>query len=87
MNTQKKLTRTTKELIENAIKSTKSIDRLKLCESIAFTAEEKYEGLNLEFQLERMNLSTTCKILDAIDTYFHIYFKPNKFSFLNEKAI
>ena len=66
-----KLTRGTKELIKQAIQETQSNNRYVLCECIAKRVEEKYSGLNLEYQLERMNLQTTGKILKAIDTFFY----------------
>lgn len=66
-----KLTRGTKELIKTAIKETQSNNRYVLCEKIAEIVESKYNGLNLEYQLERMNLQTTGKILQAIDTFFY----------------
>jgi hypothetical protein len=66
-----KLTRGTKELIRTAINETQSNNRYVLCEKIADMVEDKYNGLNLEYQLERMNLQTTGKILQAIDTFFY----------------
>lgn len=71
MNAEFKLTRGTKELIKNAIDETQSNNRYVLCEKIADMVEEKYGGLNLEYQLGRMNLETTGKILTAIDTFFY----------------
>jgi hypothetical protein len=65
-----KLTRGTKELIKTAIKETQSSNRYVLCEKIADMVESKYNGLNLEYQLERMGLQTTGQILKAIDTFF-----------------
>jgi hypothetical protein len=65
-----KLTRGTKELIKNVIEKTKSNNRYVLCEMIAEQVESKYNGLNLEYQLERMGLQTTGQILKAIDIYF-----------------
>lgn len=71
MNAEFKLTRGTKELIKNAIDETQSNNRYVLCEKIADMVEEKYGGLNLEYQLGRMNLQTTGQILKAIDTFFY----------------
>ncbi|MEG0900258.1 MAG: hypothetical protein RSF40_11185 [Oscillospiraceae bacterium] len=71
-----KLTRGTKDLIKLAIEQTASEDknnRYKICEKIAEIAEERYEGLNLEYQLERMGLETTLAILAKIDLYFYKY--------------
>lgn len=70
-----KLTRGTKELIRQSIAETKSSNRYVLCEHICATVEQKYSGLNLEYQLERMGIKTTGEILKAIDTYFYKYFK------------
>lgn len=72
-NNEFKLTRGTKELIKYAIAETQSHNRYELCAKIAEIVEEKYNGLNLEYQLERMGLSTTGQILNAIDIYFFKY--------------
>jgi len=72
-----KLTRGTKELIKTAISETQSNNRYVLCEKIAEKVEEKYSGLNLEYQLERMNLQTTGKILLAIDTFFYKHLRSS----------
>lgn len=72
-----KLTRGTKRLIQKAIQDTMSNNRYVLCERIATMVEEKYNGLNLEYQLKRMGLQTTGQILKAIDTYFYKYLKSN----------
>jgi hypothetical protein len=72
-----KLTRGTRELIKNAIEETKSNNRFVLCEKIAYMVEEKYNGLNLEYQLERMSLQTTGQILKAIDTFFYKHLRSN----------
>lgn len=72
-----KLTRGTKELIRTAINETQSNNRYVLCEKIADMVEEKYNGLNLEYQLERMNLQTTGKILQAIDTFFYKHLRSS----------
>lgn len=77
--TEYKLTRGTKELVKQAIAETKSNNRFILCQRIAEMVEEKYNGLNLEYQLERMNLQTTGKILQAIDTYFYKHLKASDF--------
>lgn len=66
-----KLTRGTKDLIKQAISETESSNRYVLCEKIADMVEQKYMGANLEYQLERMNLQTTGKILQAVDTFFY----------------
>ena len=74
-----KLTRGTKELIRQAIKETQSNNRYELCAKIADIVETKYNGLNLEYQLERMNIKTTGQILQAIDTYFFKHLKTSDF--------
>jgi hypothetical protein len=74
-----KLTRGTKELIKRAIQETQSNNRYVLCQKIAEIVENKYSGLNLEYQLERMNLQTTGKILQAIDTYFYKHLRNSDF--------
>ena len=75
MEEQRQLTRVTKDLIKKAIQETGSSNRNVLCEYIASLVEAKYDGLHLEYQLKRMNLETTGKILEAIDTYFYRYHK------------
>lgn len=70
-----KLTRGTKELIKQAIQETQSNNRYIICEKIAEMVEEKYAGLNLEYQLKRMKLQTTGEILKAIDTFFYKYMR------------
>lgn len=77
MNTDFKLTRGTKELIKSAIQETQSNNRYVLCEKIADMVEEKYGGLNLEYQLGRMNLETTGKILQAVDTFFYKHLRSS----------
>ena len=65
-----KLTRGTKTLIKETIETNKTSDRYKLCEGIANELENRFKGATLNYQLDRMNLKTTLKILTAIDTYF-----------------
>lgn len=77
MKSDFKLTRGTKELIKTAINETQSNNRYVLCEKIAKTVEERYNGLSLEYQLKRMNLQTTGKILKAIDTFFYKYLRSD----------
>ncbi len=66
---QKKMTRGTKALIKEAIKSTKSSNRFDILEYMTTKLEEKFPGGTLDYQLKRMDLGTTGKILEAIDTY------------------
>jgi len=70
-----RLTRGAKDLIQKAIEETQSNNRYVLCEKIAKMVEERYNGLNLEYQLRRMQLQTTRQILQAIDTYFYKYIR------------
>lgn len=70
-----KITRGAKELIKQAIQETQSNNRYVICEKIAEMVEEKYAGLNLEYQLKRMKLQTTGEILKAIDTFFYKYMR------------
>jgi len=72
-----KLTRGTKDLIRQAIAETKSSNRYVLCEKIASLAEERYDGSNLDYQLKRMRLDSTGKILQAIDTFIYKHIKIN----------
>lgn len=58
------------KLIEDAINQSNSFDRYKICEYVCLILEEKYPlERNLEYQLRRMNLSTTREILNAVDIY------------------
>lgn len=68
-----KLSKTIILLIEDAIEETNSNDRIVLCEVLARNLESRYLGLNFEYQLKRMNIDSTKKILNAIDVYFSRY--------------
>lgn len=71
-----KLTRGTKALIKDAIATVApeyQDDRFKICEAICQMAEEKYQGNNLNYQLSRMDLTTTGKVLEKIDIYFYTH--------------
>lgn len=70
-----KLSRGTKELIRTAINETQSNNRYEICAKVSEMVEERYNGLNLEYQLQRMNLQTTGRILEAIDTFFYKHMK------------
>lgn len=74
----KKLTRGTKALIKDAIISTKSSNRNDLCEYIANELESRFKGDTLTYQLQRMDLQTTGKILSAIDTYVYKHVKDTE---------
>ena len=67
----KKLSRGTKKLIKEAIEKTNSNDRYNLCQYICEELERRYVGKLLDYQLSRMDLKTTGKILDAIDSYLY----------------
>lgn len=79
-NTQVKLTRGTKVLIKEAITQIESNDdkdnRYKICEEMCRIAEDRYQGNNMMYQLDRMDISTTKKVLEKIDAYFYIYDRP-----------
>lgn len=66
---QKKMTRGTKALIKEAIKKTNSSNRFDILQYMTEKLEERFPGGTLDYQLHRMNLETTGKILEAIDTY------------------
>lgn len=86
-NRDLKLTRTLREMIEDSIREIHTTDRSKLCQIIAFKAEEKYSKYNLDFQLAKMHMCTTNKIFEAIDIYFHKHFKEKKFPFLKNDRL
>lgn len=71
------LTRGTKTLIEDIVKEMEqsgenvAFNRYAICDKIADIICEKYKGNALDYQIERMNIQTTGKILQAIDTYFY----------------
>lgn len=52
-----------------------SYKRETLCEIIAAITELKYDGLNHDYQLSRMKIHTSDRILYAIDTYFYKHVK------------
>lgn len=66
-----KLTKGTRDLIKTAIEETNSHNRYILCETIAKHIQNRYKGEALEYQLQRMRIPTTGKILEAIDSYFY----------------
>lgn len=73
---QVKLTRGTRKIIEQAIESVNPEsrnNRIVLCERISQMLEERFEGDNLTYQLRRMDLETTGRILEKIDTYWYKY--------------
>ena len=73
-----KLSRGTIRLIQESLQIAKNKglafnDRYVLCQVLCELVEEKYSGLTLDYQLERMNLTTTKAVLDAIDIFFYKY--------------
>jgi hypothetical protein len=80
------LTRGTKKIIANAIEKTGDFNRSTLCDVICDELCSKFSGDSLEYQLERMNLSTTKDINRAIDTYMFRHMKLNKLNTKNKKA-
>ena len=72
------LTRGTKKIIANAIEKTGEYNRSVLCNAICEELCDKFPGDSLEYQLERMNLTTTGDINRAIDTYMFRHMKLNK---------
>lgn len=83
---KKNLSRGTKELIRKAIIETKSFDRHVLCYAISQMCEEKYGGYKLDYQLTRMNIETTGKILNAIDIFLTHYGSSIVFDNVDEKS-
>ncbi|BBW98923.1 hypothetical protein [Geobacillus subterraneus] len=73
-----KLTRKTKNLIKEAIETTGSTDRYALCQYIAEKLECIHTGGSLEYQLRRMGLETTKKILWSIDVFLKKYEKTGQ---------
>lgn len=72
-----KITRGTKHLIKEAISAIETEqdknNRYKICEQMCLIAEERYQGNNLAYQLNRMDIPTTGKVLEKIDAYFYIH--------------
>ncbi len=67
-----KLTRGTKELIREAINGLEpeyQDNRYKICEEVCRIVEDKFVGDNLSYQLSRMDMPTTRKVLEKIDYY------------------
>lgn len=76
---KKKMTRGTKKLIETAISSlepAKQNNSNAICEKMVEILFERFEGANLDYQVKRMNIESTGKILDKLDDYFLRY--PNR---------
>lgn len=77
---QVKLTRGTKGLIKEAIAQIETAEdkdnRYKILEEVCRIAVDRYQGNNLMYQLDRMDIPTTGKVLEKIDAYFYIYSRP-----------
>lgn len=73
MSRNDKLSNTVVTLIESAVSETQSKDRYVLCQKIAESLEDRYVGHNFEYQIKRMNIDTTKKILSVIDIYLDQY--------------
>ena len=67
------LTRGTKKIVKEAVEKTKTYDRYKLCEFIAFELESRFKYDSFDYQTKRMGLETTGQILNAIDTFLFKY--------------
>lgn len=68
----KSITRGAKAFIKEAIDSLpedQKMDRYAICEKVALLAEERYTGNAMEYQLNRMDIGTTGKILEKIDFF------------------
>ena len=73
---KKKMTRGTKKLIERAIEQLEPEKRNNsnaICEKMVDILFERFEGNNLDYQVKRMDIETTGKILDKLDDYFLRY--------------
>lgn len=73
---KKKMTRGTKKLIEQAIvalEPQKQNNSIAICEKMVDILFERFEGNNLDYQIKRMDIETTGKILDKLDDYFLRY--------------
>lgn len=75
MTAECRLTRGTKDLISQAINRAGTNNRYDVCNTVVEIMMERYEGLTLDYQADRMNLATTGAILTAIDTYFFKHYK------------
>lgn len=76
---KKKMTRGTKKLIEEAIlnlEPAKKNNSIAICEKMVDLLFERFDGLNLDYQIKRMDIESTGKILDKLDEYFERY--PNR---------
>ena len=79
-HSEAKLTRGTKDLIRQAIQETHSNNRNVLCSKVCEIVENRYSGLNFEYQLKRMKIETTKQVLTAIDIYFYKHLRQSDFN-------
>ena len=80
------LTRGTKKLIAEAIKSTGSLNNHVLCNSICQSLCDRFSGESLDYQLNRMNIASTKSIMDAIDVYIYQNASKNGLNVQNKGA-
>ena len=73
----KKITRKTKLMIIDGIKTLGTINKYDLCFYICEELENRFKGDTLEYQLRRMQLENTREVLNAIDTFMFKYFKKS----------
>lgn len=62
------LTKYMKNLIKKGIETTGGKERIKLCEYVCTQMEQRF-GDNMEKKLENMEIPTTGRILNVIDSY------------------
>lgn len=70
---KKKMTRGTKKLVEDAISQlepSKKNNTNAICEKMVEMLVDRFDGANLDYQLKRMDLETTGRIIEKIDEYF-----------------
>lgn len=76
MGQKKKMTRGTRRMVEAAISQLDPSEQSNtnaICFKMTDMLIEKFEGGNLDYQLERMDLQKTQSILDKIEEYFQKY--------------
>lgn len=70
------MTRGTKKLVEDAIlilsenEPSKKNNTNAICEKMVDILMSRFDGANLDYQLKRMDLQTTGRIIEKIDEYF-----------------
>lgn len=76
MGQKKKMTRGTRRMVEAAISQLDPSEQSNthaICFKMTDILLEKFEGGNLDYQLERMDLQKTQSIMDKIEEYFQKY--------------